>query len=110
MKTFTGPYINHRPVLTSFDYKNQETKKFNYSHLLLATDGLWDELNDEEVHSVAKKHVSSGDKVQKMSHKYFMAAMEKIKYRNNMSYENLVGTYNRRDLHDDISYVVINLE
>lgn len=39
LKVFTGPYIDHMPLITHFPL----TSKHDY--LLLASDGLWDELN-----------------------------------------------------------------
>lgn len=37
LKRFTGPYIEFRPLVTHFQTKG-------YKKLLLASDGLWDEL------------------------------------------------------------------
>jgi len=41
IKTFTGPYITHKPDIKSFEI-NKDDK-----YLILASDGLWDELNNE---------------------------------------------------------------
>lgn len=39
IKQFTGPYITHRPDIKVFDINP------NDKYLVMATDGLWDELN-----------------------------------------------------------------
>ena len=41
ISTFTGPYITHKPDIKTFEL----TKKDKY--LIMASDGLWDELNEE---------------------------------------------------------------
>lgn len=48
LSVFTGPYITHKPMITCF-YIND-----NHSRLVLATDGLWDELDEQEINKVAK--------------------------------------------------------
>ena len=39
--TFTGPYITHKPDIKTFELSRDD------KYLILASDGLWDELNNE---------------------------------------------------------------
>ncbi len=41
MKIFTGPYITHKPDIKIFELND------NDKYLILASDGLWDELNKD---------------------------------------------------------------
>lgn len=47
---------------------------------------------------------------QSLCQQLFLASLEKIKARNKMSWEQLEKTENRRDLHDDISIITVDLE
>lgn len=42
LRTFTGPYITHKPKITTFPVNKNLGKT-----LVLATDGLWDELDEK---------------------------------------------------------------
>lgn len=42
-QAFNGPYITHIPSIKKFEING------SYSHLLLASDGLWDEVNKKEL-------------------------------------------------------------
>ena len=46
IKTFTGPYISAVPLVTHFALNNE------HKHLLLGTDGLWDEMDGKVVHDM----------------------------------------------------------
>jgi len=50
LSTFTGPYVEYKPVMTHF--KRMKDDKF----LILATDGMWDELEDKDVEKISKNH------------------------------------------------------
>jgi len=57
----TPPYVTARPVVThrkfSFD-NNDETSGSGIRFVVLATDGLWDELSSEEVVSLVGGHLA----------------------------------------------------
>ena len=84
--------------MTSF--KLQE----NHKSLVLASDGLWDELDENEMNNVA------GEKKEGLAQGLFDAALVKINERNKTTLEELEKIENRRDLHDDISIITVNLE
>lgn len=44
LKVFTGPYISAVPLVTHFKLTDE------HKNLVLATDGLWDEMKDKEIH------------------------------------------------------------
>jgi pyruvate dehydrogenase phosphatase len=78
LHTFTGPYITHKPILTH--YKLNDEQKY----LVLATDGLWDELDEEEMNKVALHHQSGT-----LAKQLFNAALSKINIRNRTTFESL---------------------
>lgn len=43
MSTFTGPYITHKPEIKIFDLKSSDR------YVIMASDGLWDELSKKDV-------------------------------------------------------------
>ena len=49
LKTFTGPYITSDPLVTHFKFTDE------HKHLILATDGLWDEMDGKEIHGLFKR-------------------------------------------------------
>lgn len=55
LSTFTGPYIEYKPVVSHF--KRMKDDKY----LILATDGMWDELEDQDVEKISKQH--SGERL-----------------------------------------------
>ena len=48
MSTFTGPYITHKPEIQVFELGP------NDRYVVMASDGLWDELNKKEVLYIIK--------------------------------------------------------
>lgn len=73
IKTFTGPYIDHRPLVTEFEVNDDE------KYLMLATDGLWDELSHEKVYEIWKRKDKSC-----FTKSLFADAYENISKRNNI--------------------------
>lgn len=49
-ENYSGPYINHLPDVQVFDLTERD------AYLVLATDGLWDELNRKESARICTKH------------------------------------------------------
>jgi len=78
LSVFTGPYIDYRPQVTHF--KRLKDDKY----LILATDGMWDELNDEEVEKISKKHQG-----ERLVNSLFKGCVSKIRDRNNITFERL---------------------
>jgi pyruvate dehydrogenase phosphatase len=46
INNFTGPYINYRPEIKKYEIRE------NDKYLILATDGLWDELKTKDVEKI----------------------------------------------------------
>jgi pyruvate dehydrogenase phosphatase len=74
LATFTGPYIDHRPIVTHF--KREKDDKY----LILATDGMWDELEDKTVSEVSLKHHG------RLVDALFKSCIDSICDRNNVSF------------------------
>lgn len=75
LPVFTGPYVDHRPEVTHF-------KRFkDDKYLILGSDGLWDELDDDEVSTIAKNH-----KGERLVDALFNGCLKKINERNNTTF------------------------
>jgi pyruvate dehydrogenase phosphatase len=99
LAVFTGPYIEATPLVTHFALKDE------HKNLILASDGLWDELDEVEIHKVYRA------KGPKFGMAVFDAAMDKILRRNRLnSIHDLNKISYRRDLHDDITIVNVDLQ
>ena len=98
MPVFTGPYIDYKPQVTHF--KRLKDDKY----LILATDGMWDELTDTDVDKISKRHEG-----QRLVDALFDGCVYKINERNNTTLERLQKIQERRDLHDDISIIAVDL-
>ena len=99
LPVFTGPYIEAAPMLTHFTLTDL------HQNLILGTDGLWDELNDVQIHEVFR----SGER--NLAKAIFDRAMEVILKRERLAnIHELNKIPYRRDLHDDITIVNIRLQ
>jgi pyruvate dehydrogenase phosphatase len=98
LSVFTGPYIDYKPQVSHFKRLKDDR------YLILATDGMWDELNDEEVERISKNHQG-----QRLVDGLFSGCLYKINERNNTTLERLEKMHERRDLHDDISIIAVDL-
>ncbi len=78
LPVFTGPYVDYRPVVTHF--KRLKDDKY----LILATDGMWDELEDKDVDRISKKHQGL-----RLVDALFQGCVSKIRERNNITFEQL---------------------
>jgi serine/threonine protein phosphatase PrpC len=87
------------PLITHFALSSK------HDYLLLASDGLWDELNEGDIHEIYTK------KPKQLGKAVFDRAISEILQRNRISnIENLNKIDNRRNLHDDITIVNLNLQ
>lgn len=99
LAVFTGPYIEAAPLLTHFPLND------NQQSLILASDGLWDELDDLQIHEVFRK----GNR--ELGKEVFDRAMQEILKRCRLSsIHELNKIPYRRDLHDDITIVHIRIQ
>ena len=100
-KTFTPPYISHRPDVLVFDIHPED--KF----LILASDGLWDELSEHTVASI----VASTNDPKEAADLLLEAALTNAAKNAHMTPSQLKAlTSGRRRLHDDISIAVLLLK
>ena len=81
--------------------------KENHKSLILASDGLWDELERQEVAELFKNN-----SVQQMSKVLIERAMEKAASSAEKTVQQLrdIPAGKKRKLHDDITVVVVDLE
>lgn len=113
-ENYSGPYINHLPDIMVHDLTPED--KF----LVLASDGLWDELNRKESAQIISKHLkklNAESKDKELDHKVVCqvlmdSALENAAKKNGVSRE-WMGTVppgrQKRGLIDDITVLVVNL-
>jgi len=53
LSTFTGPYITSAPLVTHFKLTDE------HKNVVLATDGLWDEMDAREIHKLFSSNLSN---------------------------------------------------
>lgn len=108
IKKFNGPYISSEPDINIYDLK--EIKK-DKSGILLASDGLWDELNREEVLKIMKSQNFSKAKIPGL---ILDRAIDTISYRTGNPAKNikkkLISGVSYRNIHDDISMIYYELK
>jgi pyruvate dehydrogenase phosphatase len=100
------PYITADPEITVIDRRPDD------QFLVLATDGLWDELSDEEVTEIVEAQIAAGSDCQKISTVLVEEALKKAAIKSNLPIEmmcNLPQGPRRRSIHDDISVIVVDL-
>lgn len=102
IEKFTGPYITHKPDVK---IRNLETgDKF----LILASDGLWDEMTPQQAAEIAGK-VNDPQEAAKL---LLEAALEHAASEQKMQVQSMLAIpvgIKRRSLHDDITVVVVPL-
>ena len=100
---FKGPYISAIPDIKVFDLNE------NDDYLLLASDGLWDNIKSREVKKLLHK---GGDDIEKISYSILGLCLNKAATNVNMKIEDMlnikVGKL-RRNIHDDITMILFDL-
>jgi pyruvate dehydrogenase phosphatase len=100
------PYITAEPDITVF------SRSTNDQLIVLGSDGLWDELNEQQVATTAIEAFNRGATPEEISHKLIEVALaqaaESAKLRVD-DLKRLPQGRDRRSLHDDISVVVLVL-
>jgi len=103
LKNFKGPYIKYLPEIKIVELSKDD------KYIVLATDGLWDELNGRDVAEVIQGN--NGDK-NKIVESLFNSAILHAANEAKMSLEELMNISpgrGRRSLHDDITVIVVDL-
>lgn len=101
IENFTGPYITHKPDIQIRNIESGD--KF----LILATDGLWDELSEQQ----AAEIVYNAENAQEAADMLLEAALNHAAYDNNMKRVELnnLPFGKKRSYHDDITIIVVPL-
>jgi len=106
IKNFNGPYINYKPEIKVYDI----TEKDEY--IVLASDGFWDLINNNEIEHTIKNQKSSESK-QKIAKTLFDTCIDKAAREANLSTKKLLsmnpGQF-KRDLIDDITIMIVDLK
>jgi len=104
---WSGNYITYKPELRQHSITSEDR------YLIMATDGIWDEMTPEDATAIVAK--CNGD-VNKATEDLKIAALEHAAELEGISYDQLVATNledakpkTRRDMHDDITVVVVDL-
>jgi len=100
IKNFNGPYISAEPEIRVFDYSKGDL-------LVLATDGLWDEMNTKEIFEVMNKDLTS-NLANNLLYEALSKAANNIGYSVEQLNEMAPGGRKRR-IHDDINIIVAKL-
>lgn len=98
---FTGPYISHKPDIQIRNIKSSD------QFLILASDGLWDEMTEQEAAEVIAQ-CTTGEEATNL---LLETALRKAAASSRMNMSDIKGLKlgDRRSYHDDISIVVISL-
>ena len=110
-RTFVAPHIpSSFPYLTVEPEISIFKRNIDDKFLVLATDGLWDELNDEEVIVIVTKALKDGADPPGIANILIEGALKKAALSSGIRLEEmkrLPQGSSRRSLHDDISVVVV---
>jgi pyruvate dehydrogenase phosphatase len=105
MKNFIkGPYIKYLPEIKVFELSK------NDRYIVLATDGLWDELSPQDVAKVINQNDDNKDKI---IDSLFRNALTHAAMDANMSLEQILKVEpgrKKRSLHDDITVMIVDLK
>ena len=105
MKNFIkGPYIKYLPEIKVFELSK------NDRYIVLATDGLWDELSPQDVAKVIKENDNDKDKI---VDSLFIKALNHAAFDAKMTLEQILKVEpgrKKRSLHDDITVMVVDLK
>jgi pyruvate dehydrogenase phosphatase len=101
IENFTGPYITHKPDIKIRKINSQD--KF----LILASDGLWDEMTEQEAAEIA----FNANDPQEAAKLLLDAALNHAAKESNMTLESLLSQPfgRKRNIHDDITIVIVPL-
>mmetsp|Transcript_26123 Transcript_26123/g.34326 ORF Transcript_26123/g.34326 Transcript_26123/m.34326 type:complete len:432 (-) Transcript_26123:286-1581(-) len=105
MNSFSPPYITAQPEIVTHDFKDED------EFLIVATDGLWDFLSNDEAVGIVAQGVEESDN--NLGERLLNATLEKAAKLNHLSVEALkkvpAGQL-RRSIVDDTTIVVIKLK
>lgn len=104
IENFNGPYIDHLPEIKIVDLTEDD------EFLVLASDGLWDWLDSDDVAEIVSDNYKDKKKIAAaLSNEVLTKAAAKA----NMKLEQLLNmpeNFNKRSIHDDISILVVDLK
>ena len=103
IQNYSGPYITHKPEIREFDLTSKDV------FVVLASDGLWDEINFDEVGKLLKEKSSNGVEV---SQTLLNTVLNRSAERHGKSRDfisQLPPGDLKRSIVDDVTIVVVNL-
>ena len=102
-ENFKGGYINHLPEIRSYDLNE------NSKGIVIATDGLWDELSSKDVEDIYNREYQNSNKLIKT---LLDQAILKASERHGITADQLrkIEPGRRRSLHDDITVLYLDLQ
>jgi len=100
---FNGPYIDRTPDIQVFELVQED------EFLILATDGLWDWLDSQDVSNII--NLNRNDKSQ-IAENLWKEALSRAANKANMKLEQVMEMPRsvKRSIHDDISILVVDLK
>ena len=103
LKKYTGNYITHKPDIKEFKLTKDD------KYLILGSDGLWDEISFIDACKIFQENEANVDDLSK---KLFESALNVVSKKYHISNSDIMEwnfVQNRRDVHDDITIVVVDL-
>ena len=104
INNFKGPYIKYLPEIKIYELSQSDR------YIVLATDGLWDELKGNDVAKVIKEYDNNKEKI---VDNLFKNALLHAANDANITYEQILNIKpgsNKRSIHDDITVMVVDLK
>lgn len=104
MPKFNGPYLNHEPEIMVLDITKDD------QYLVLASDGLWDEISRKKSAEIVKG--KDGD-LKSVAGCLFDAALDHVSKERGISREFIAQAapgMKKRSIHDDITILVLALQ
>ncbi|CDW90803.1 protein phosphatase [Stylonychia lemnae] len=101
---FTGPYVTHEPDIQVYDLTEKD------QFIILASDGLWDEISRKRAAVLAKDH---DKEMKELTMELLNAALENVSKERSVSREFIAQTPPgklKRNILDDMTIVVVSLK
>jgi len=100
---FKGNYVTHKPEISVFDVEKDD------KYLVLSTDGMWDELSRDDVRLIIEG--GKGKNKQNITEELLNLALKKAAEKKNITEEEIkaIKVGSRRDHHDDMTIVIVDL-
>eukprot|EP01029_Cantina_marsupialis_P027935 TRINITY_DN774198_c0_g1_i1.p1 TRINITY_DN774198_c0_g1~~TRINITY_DN774198_c0_g1_i1.p1 ORF type:complete len:353 (-),score=98.43 TRINITY_DN774198_c0_g1_i1:74-1132(-) len=99
---YTAPYITAEPEISEYDITN------NDDFVIIASDGIWDELSNDEAVDYVYKRMANKETPEKIAENLKLFALEKSGWPQVVRQNpNMLNSKMRRSVHDDMTVFVV---